>query len=293
MRPALVLSCLLGLAACSGKSSSEKRIEELAKKKEAAEKEAAKAAADKQAAREAALMGKAAPTPGGEVVKVDPPYSDDGNVILKADLECPAGFWSLFPGDAPGADKEEKKANAAKRADLAKALREKTYLVKFRAPTDVKLSPYDAPNGRFTVQVAGSIDCTDSIGHVTVAWTKAVATTPPPSAAQEGAEVTQNVWLAPPFEFQIPMSTMAQAKEFNDKNRLTLSARVALKLGKVEVDKKLKKIAKVQTEAAGEKLAIGGGTEDWGAGRLVRAELIGIRLASDREKTTVAEKKGP
>jgi hypothetical protein len=33
--------------------------------------------------------------------------------------------------------------------------------------------------------------------------------------------------------------------------------------------------------------------EDWGAGRMVRAELIGVRLAADREKTTVAEKKGP
>jgi hypothetical protein len=296
MRRALVTSCLclLGLSACSGKKSdAEQRIADKVKKAEEDAKAREKSSAEKQAIREAAMSGKPPPTPAGEVVKVDPPYGDDGNAILRADGECPPGFWALFNDQVPGADKDEKKANAAKKAELARGLREKTYLVKFRAPADVKLSPYDAPNGRFNVDVVGSIDCTDSIGHVTIAWTKAVATTPPPSAAQEGAEVTQNIWMAPPVQFQLPMPTMAQAKEFNDKNRLTLSARVALKLGKVEVDKKMKKVAKVETEAAGQKLSMGGGNEDWGAGRLVRAELIGVRLASDREKTTVAEKKGP
>jgi hypothetical protein len=293
MRRALVTSCLLVFAAgCSSKKSdAEQRIADKVKKAEEDQKNREKSSADKQAIREAAMSGK--PPPAGEVVKVDPPYSDEGNVILRSDGDCPEGIWALFNDQVPGADKDAKKANAAKKGELAKALREKTYLVKFRAPTDVKLSPYDAPNGRFMVDVAGSIDCTDSIGHVTIAWTKAVATTPPPSAAQEGAEITQNVWMAPPVSFQLPMPTMAQAKEFNDKNRLTLSARVAMKLGKVEVDKKMKKVAKVETEAAGQKLSIGGGNEDWGAGRLVRVELIGVRLASDREKTTVAEKKGP
>jgi hypothetical protein len=286
----LISSCLL-LGACTGKSTAEQRIADKVKKAEADQKAREKADADKQAAREAAMSGK--PPPSGEVVKVDPPYSDDGNVVIRSDGECPEGFWALFATPPPGADKEAKKANAAKKAELARALRERTYLVKFRAPAEVKLSPYDAPNGRFVVDVNGSVDCTDSIGHVTIAWTKAVADTPPPSAAQEGAEVTQNVWMAPTVQFQLPMPTMAQAKEFNDKNRLTLSSRVAFKLGKVEIDKKLKKIAKVEAEAAGEKLSIGGGTEDWGAGRLVRAELIGVRLASDREKTQVAEKKGP
>lgn len=289
MRQALVLTPLLMLAACS-KSSSEK-LAEKQKALEAAKAESAKRAADKNAAREAAMANK--PPPGGEVVKVAAPYGDEGNVVLRSDGECPEGFWALFPGEAPGGSKDEKKANAAKRGELTESLRARTYLVKFRAPTDVKLSEYDAPGGKFNVDVPGSIDCSDSIGHVTIAWTKAVATTPPPSAAQEGAEVTQNIWLAPPVQFALPMPTMSGAKEFADKNKLTMSARVVLKLGKVEVDKKLKKIAKVQAEAAGEKLSMGGGTEDWGAGRLVRAELVGIRLASDKEKTTVAEKKGP
>ena len=291
MRRALVTSCLLVLAAsCSKQSDAEKRISDKVKQAEASATQKDKRTTDRETAREAAMMGK---PPPGEVVKVDPPYGDEGNVKLISDGDCPEGFWALFPGEPPGADKEAKKANGAKRAELANALKGKTYLVKFRAPTDVKLSPYDAPNGRFTVSVAGSIDCSDSIGHVTIAWTKAVATTPPPSAAQEGAEVTQNVWMAPPVDFLVPMPTMQGAKDFNDKNRLTMSARVALKLGKFEVDKKMKKVAKVETEAAGQKLKMGGGMEDWGAGRLVRAELIGIRLASDREKTTVAEKKGP
>jgi hypothetical protein len=292
MRRAILTSCLLVLAACSKQSDAEKRIADKVKKAESEAAAREKSNAEKQAAREAAMSNKPPPMPAGEVVKVDPPYSDEGNVLLKSDGQCPEGFWSLFAGDPPGANKDEKKANAAKRAELAKALKDRTYLVKLRA-SQVKLSPYDAPNGRFVVEVDGSIDCEDSIGHVTIAWTKAVATTPPPSAAQEGAEVTQNVWLAPKVEFSVPMPTMAQAKEFNDKNRLSLSARVALKLGKTEIDKKMKKVAKVETEAAGQALKIGGGMEDWGAGRVVRAELIGVRLASDREKTTVAEKKGP
>jgi hypothetical protein len=293
MRRALVLSCLMLLAACSKKSDAQKRIDEKVRKAEEVAATKEKSSAEKQAAREAAMNNKPPPMPAGEAVKVPAPYGDEGNVVLHSDGECPEGFWALFGGEAPGANKAEKKANAARRPELAKALKEHTYLVKFRAPAEVKLSPYDAPRGRFTVEVNGSVDCTDSIGHVTIAWTRAQANTPPPSAAQEGAEVTQNVWLAPPVEFELPMPTMAQAKEFNEKNRLTLSARVVMKLGKTDIDKKIKKIAKVETEAAGEKLSIGGGNEDWGAGRLVRAELVGVRLASDREKTQVQEKKGP
>jgi hypothetical protein len=290
MRKALLTSCLIALAACGGKSSSEKRIEEKAKAAEKANADREKAAADKQAAREAAMMNK--PAPGAEVVNVPAPYGDAGNTIVRADGDCPEGLWALFSGgEVPGADKDAKKANAAKRGELAKALKEKTYLVKFKT-ADVKLSPYDAPKAKFVVDMPGSIDCSDSIGHITIAWSAAKATTPPPSAAQAGSEVTQNIWLAPPVQFDLPMPTMAQAKEFNDKNRLGLSARVVFKLGKVEVDKKMKKMPKMGTEAAGEKITMGGGMEDWGAGRLVRAEVIGIRLAAEKEKTQLAEKKG-
>src|SRR5438105_1868294 len=80
-------------------------------------------------------------------------------------------------------------------------------------------------------------------------------------------------------KFSIPMKSMAEAKEWKNKNLIGLSARVVFKLGKPDVDKKLHKVAKVTEKAAGETISIGGGTEDWGAGRLVHAELIGLRVA--------------
>ena len=218
-----------------------------------------------------------------EVLHFDPPYDDTQAVVLTPDGPCPEGFWALFPGDAPGATPEEKKANAANRKSLADGLRAKKFLVKMKG-SSVTLSPYDAPKGRFTIDVKGTIDCTDSMGHVAIAWTDAKAGDPGNSAAKEGSELTQNVWLAPPVTFELPVTSLTEAKAFNDGNRFGLSARVGFTLGKVEVDKKLKKVAKVTEQAAGQTLTLGGGMEDWGAGRMVRAELLGIRVATEREK---------
>lgn len=218
-----------------------------------------------------------------EVLHFDPPYDDTQAVVILPDGPCPEGFWALFPGDAPGATPEEKKANAANRKSLADGLRAKKFLVKMKG-SSVTLSPYDAPKGRFTIDVKGTIDCTDSMGHVAIAWTEAKAGDPGNSAAKEGSELTQNVWLAPPVTFELPITSLTEAKAFNDGNRFGLSARVGFTLGKAEVDKKLKKVAKVTEQAAGETLTLGGGMEDWGAGRMVRAELLGIRVATEREK---------
>lgn len=104
-----------------------------------------------------------------DVVKLDAPWDESGHVLLRSDGACPENFWALFPGEAPGATKEEKKANAAKRPELAKALRDQSYLVKLRAPDDVKLFPFDATKNEFPLEVMGSIDCTDSVGHVAIA----------------------------------------------------------------------------------------------------------------------------
>ncbi len=226
-----------------------------------------------------------------DVVRLDPPWEDSSYVLLRADGACPDNFWALFGGEAPGANKEEKKANNAKRAELAKVLRAQTYLVKLRAPDEVKLGAFDATKNEFPLEVIGTIDCTDSMGHVAIAWSAVKAGDPGASAAKEGAEVTQNIWMAQPMKFTLPMKGMADAKEFDQKNRLGLSARVFFKLGKGEIDKKLKKMAKVVEKAHGETLTIGGGVEDWGAGRMVRAEGVGIRVASEKEKTSLIERK--
>lgn len=275
MKPSVLAGALaaLALAACSDPPSkrTQQQLEALQKKK----------ASDK-AAKEAAENAPA-PLPT-EVLRLDPPYDDAQAWVLTPDGPCPEGLWALFPGDAPGDTPEEKKANQARRKELADGLKQKPFLVKMKGASFVTLSPYDAPKGRFTIDVKGTIDCTDSFGHVSIAWTDAKAGDPGASAAKDGAEVTQNVWTAPPVTFELPIKSLTEAKAFNDQNRFGLSARVAFIAGKVDVDKKLKKVAKVTEKAHGETLTIGGGTEDWGAGRLLRANLVGIRVATDREK---------
>lgn len=227
-----------------------------------------------------------------EVAKLDPPYDDASSERLVPDGPCPEGIWALFPGEAPGATPEEKKANAARRAEVAKALMAKQFFYRLRAPHQVTLKAHDAAAGVLPIEVLGTVDCTDAAGRVALAWTNAVAGAPNASAAKEGAELVQNMWLAPPVAFSLPIKSMSEAKTFMENNALGLTARVVFTLGKGEVDKKLKKVGKVQEKAAGETVGYGGGTEDWGAGRLVRVELIGLRVAVDQERKQVFELKG-
>ncbi len=133
-------------------------------------------ALQKKKAAAAKADDKPEPLPA-EVLHFDPPYDDTQAVVILPDGPCPEGFWALFPGDAPGATPEEKKANAANRKSLADGLRAKKFLVKMKG-SSVTLSPYDAPKGRFTIDVKGTIDCTDSMGHVAIAWTEAKAGDP-------------------------------------------------------------------------------------------------------------------
>lgn len=281
MRGLLSSFLVVTLLACSsgGGSRASDQLAALKKKQEA----------DAKAKKEKADKLEPLPT---EVIKLDPPYDDTQAAVILPDGPCPEGFWAMFPGDAPGATPEEKKANAAKRKEVAEAARAKKYIVKLRAPAQVVLSPYDAPGGKFSIDVNGTSDCTDPLGRIALAWTEAKAGDPGNSAAKADADFSQNVWLAGPAHFELFIKSMTEAKEFSDKNRFGLSARVGFTLGKVQVDRKIKKVAKVseKVEAAGETLSFGGGNEDWGAGRLIHAEVLGIRVATDREKKQLAEK---
>lgn len=282
MRPLAAVVLAFAVSACQGQDAAAKRAKEKLKQSELDK-------ADKKKKDDEADAKRFAPKES-EQVRLGSPW-DDGKSIGN-DGPCPEGIWALFKGDAPGADKAEKKANESKRAELVKDLKAQTFMVKLRAPDQVTLKPFDAPKGEFPLEVAGSIECTDSFGHVSLAWTAAKAGNPGNSAAKQDAEITQNYWLAPPVTFSIPMKSMKEAKEWADANRIGLSARAVFRLGKVEVDKKLHKVAKVTEKAAGETISIGGGTEDWGAGRLVRVELIGLRVATNKEKDQIFERKG-
>jgi hypothetical protein len=249
----------------------------------------AKQDAQKAAAKEDKLAAPA------ELPKLDPPYDDSTSDRLIPDGACPEGLWALFPKDAPGNTPEEKKANAARRAEVAKSLEGKRFMVRLRAPNQVTLKPHDAVQGVLPIEVIGSVDCKDALGSVTVAWTDAKAGSPNASAAKASAEFVQNFWLAPPVAFTLPIKSMSEAKAFQQNNALGLTARVVFTFGKTEVDSKLRKVGKVseKVEAAGETVGYGGGMEDWGAGRLVRANLVGLRVAVEQEKKQLYELKGP
>jgi hypothetical protein len=204
-------------------------------------------------------------------VRLPAPYDDSQALRLVPDGPCPRGLAALFAakGEALGPQ-----------AEAVEAL---PYLVQL-GPRYVHLGDYDAPNGRFVIEVEGSVDCTDDAGHVTIAWTKAAAQPMTPSAVEQADGPRPYVWVAPQLKLQWPFASPTGARDFALLHRSDVTARVALRLGPGEVDVRPRKVPKVETQAAGQTLSYGGGLEDWGAGRLVRARLVGVRVAVDAER---------
>lgn len=221
----------------------------------------------------------------------DPFWENPSLVEVRDEGNCPEEFWALFPGPAPGADAAEKKANESKRAELVKKLKDQTYLIKFRTGLGLTLQDYNAAKGYYPLEVQQTIDCKDSYGNVTISVGDEKAMTPPSSAAKEGAAYTVRIWYAPPAEFQVPMKSMSEAKAWKDKNLLGLEARYIWKPGKASVDHKYEKVAKhVEKTVAGD-IQIGGGAEDWGAGRGLHADVQAMRVSTNHGKDVIVEKK--
>jgi len=279
VRLLLLAMVVISTTACDKRDSAGQRaldqLAELQKKK----------AAQAEAKRD---ENKLVPLPVAvDVVKLDPPYNDDGSTRLTPDAACPEGFWALFGLEAPGATPEEKKTNEANRKTIAEGLKRSQFMVKLRVGSGVALKPFDPPKGLFTVEVQGMVDCTDARGHIAIAWSE-----PKPTSRAPG-ELAQWYWDAPPVIFTLPMKSMLEAKAFETENRIGLTARIVFTLGKAELDKRPTKVPKVSTSAGSdEKIEYGGGTEDWGAGRLVRAELVGIRVAVDRDRKQLFDLRG-
>lgn len=273
---AVAASALL-LAACSKESTEDK----LAAKQKQIEEQRKQLKEDK--AKADAPVANDAPK--------DPYWDAPGLILVRDEGKCPDNLWALFNAPAPGADAAEKKANEAKRKELAEQLRNQTFVISMRTGNGLELEEYNAAKGYFPLKVKSTIDCKDSIGNVTIALTDAKAQTPPTSAAKEGASYTMRIWYAEPQAFQLPMPGMAQAKEWKNKSSLGLEARFIWKPGKTAIDKKLEKVAKHVEKAAGETIQIGGGTEDWGAGRMLKADVEAMRITTDRGTKTLVEKK--
>jgi hypothetical protein len=228
MRALLTLMFLLCALGCQGENAAAKRAEERLKKAEAEKAEKKKHSAELDAARQKARDGE--PSLGA-------PW-DDAKLLLPG-APCPLGTWALFPGSAPGADAGEIQSNEADRAQWVKALKDDSYMLKLRAPDGVAVAAYDAAKEAVPIDVNASMECTDSAGRVTIAWSK------------------DKVRLL------APMAAVA-AGEWATKSGSALTARVVFKLTSGEVA---------------------------GGKRIAHAEVLGVRVASDGEKTLVVEKK--
>jgi hypothetical protein len=218
------------------------------------------------------------------------PYWDDPSLVaIRHEQKCPEGLWALFPGRAPGGDDATRKENEGRRAELAKSLREKTFVARLRGPPEVDLKDFDAPKGHFPLEVLGLVDCEDSVGRIAFSFTQPKAIDPKASSLEEGNTLVQSIWTAPPQTFTVPMPNLSDAKTFTQKHRFGMEGYVVFKLGKTEVHKKLVKVKK----ATHGEVSIGGTTDDFGAGRLVRGEVQGVRVLAHPGPLVVVDTREP
>jgi hypothetical protein len=251
-----LLSLLVVAVACS---NAEKKAEE---RQRLLDEARAQRKAD-QEAKEKSTGAVAAP------VQLDAQWGDPAFVRINNEKKCPDNLW------APKA--------SAFNPDMKSA----TFFTVLAPPEGVKLGEYNAGKGFFPLEVAGIIDCEDSAGRVAIAFNEPTPYTPGNSAAQPDSEVAMRVWQAPMYQFELPMKSMNDAKEFEKKNRFGLKARIVFKLGSSRIDRKIVKTAK----QSGGGIEVAGGANDWGAGRCIKAQVVGIRVSTEQEKTSILEKK--
>ncbi len=241
-------------------------------KKKMAEAQKARAEA-KKAFEEAEEAKRIANKPKIEPAKLEPFWADPAYLRVKTGKACPEGMWALFP-QTPG-EGAEKEANEAKRAELLAKVRASTFVAVLPFDSGVMLRKYNPRKKALTVQVDGVMECFDGLGLLAVAWGQPAKAVRPAQPDDDEEEVTQQaVWRAQPLTFSLPFPTAAEAKAFRENQGIGIEARIVFTLGKVDVDKRGKK-----------------GEVDWGAGRLVHVDVVGVRIATDHEKVQLAEQR--
>lgn len=271
----LLLLAVLALSSGSGCVDNKTKMREAQKKRDAEKK----AQEEKEAARLKALQPKV------DRAKLDPFWDDPSFLKVSLGRPCPEGLWSIFPG-TPGEDAEQAR-NESKRAELLEKMKGSTFVVLLSHGNGVTMRKYNKKKKTLTVEVDGLVECYDGLGLLSVAWGEpAKPFRPPPPDADEEELTPQAVWRAQPLLFPLPFATAAEANAFRDKAGLGLETRLVFKLGKVDIDKKVLKTAKPLPDAGEVKEEL-----DWGAGRLVHVEVLGVRVGTDFEKTLLAEKR--
>jgi hypothetical protein len=273
-RTVLLGLLLLGGAACTDQK---KKIQEAQKERAAARKALEEA---DEAKRKAAL-------PKIEPAQLEPFWSDSAYVKVSTGKPCPEGLWALFP-QTPG-EGAAQEANQARRAELLAKVRATTFYAVLPFGTGVTLRKYNPKKKRLTVEVEGVVECFDGAGLFTLAWGQPAKPVGPKGSDDDDEPGTpQRVWRARPLLFPLPFASAAEAKAFAEKEGLGAEARVVFTLGKVAVDKKV-----VKTPHPTEDGPSGEDAMDWGAGRLVHVNLLGVRVARDHEKVELAVQRKP
>ncbi len=241
-------------------------------KKKMAEAQKARAEA-KKAFEEAEELKRNAGKPKIEPAKLEPFWADPAYLRVKTGKPCPEGMWALFP-ETPG-EGADKTANEARRSELAAKNHAATFVAVLPFDSGVTLRKYNAKKKAMTVQVDGVMECVDGLGLLAVAWGQPAKAVRPPKPDDDEEEISQQaVWRAQPLTFSLPFPTAAEAQAFRESQGIGVEARIVFTLGKIDVDKRGKK-----------------GEVDWGAGRLVHVELVGVRIATDHEKVLLAEQR--
>ena len=271
----LVLLVSLTLGANSGCVDNKTKMKEAQKRRDAEKK----AQEDKEAARLKALQPKV------DRAKLDSFWDDPSFLKVSLGRPCPDGLWSMFPG-APGEGAEQTR-NEGKRAELAEKMKNATFVVLLAHGNGVTMRKYNAKKKQLTVEVDGLVECYDGLGLLSVAWGEpAKPFRPPPPDADEEEMTPQAVWRAQPLLFPLPFPNAAEANKFRDKAGLGIETRIVFKLGKIDIDKKVGKTARPLPDAGEVKEAL-----DWGAGRLVHVDVLGVRVGTDFEKTLLTERR--
>ncbi len=275
MSPLLVLAAL---ALCAGCKDSKTKMQERQRARDA----------ERKAQEDEAEAKRKAAQPKIEEAKLERFWADPIYVRAQTGKPCPDGLWALFPG-APGETPAEQAANEARRAELVTKVRSQTYVAVMPFDFGTTLRKYNPKRKQLTVEVDGVLECFDKLGLLTLAWGEpATAFRPPPKADDDEEELSpQAVWRARPLLFPLPFATAAEAKRFREAEGLNLSARVVFTLGKVDVDTKMQKTAQPMLLDG----AVPEATLDWGAGRLVHVDVVGVRIATDHEKKQLAERR--
>jgi hypothetical protein len=254
------------------------------------EREATRAA-EKKAQEAAAEAKRKAGQPKFEAAQLEPFWSDPAYLKVATGRPCPEGLWALFP-ETPG-EGAVKEANEKKRPELLEKMRAATFVAVMPFDTGVRLKKYNAKKKKMAVEVDGLIECIDGGGILSLAWGEPAKAFRPRMPKEddddyeEGPATPQAVWRAQPLLFPLPFGTAAEAQAFTERRGPGIEVRLVFKLGATAVDKKVQKTKRAYVEDA----SVQEDDIDWGAGRLVHVELLGVRVATNHENDLLAEQR--